>query len=222
LIKAIVSDESLGFFERPLDVCFQNTRKSSRCQRKIVVFLNKEECLFPSPNHPGQEHQKKPVRLLVDWAVYVSPENDQLVSQQRVFRKEFGFSSGQIGACAKHKRGRRWFKPTQKTFLKRMKAETDTLFDGGEYTARIEPLLHENGRVGRRVQAEWTLLIVLVSHKLRQGSLFHRAQHADSRRDVPSSQHRLSSPKFSSAVLYEVETDLKPASGGKTRGMCVP
>jgi hypothetical protein len=134
LIKAIVSDESLGFFERPLDLCLQNTRKSSRCQRKIVVFLNKEERLFPSPNHPGQEHQKKPVRLPVDRAFYLSPENDQLVSQQRVFRKEFGFSSGQIGECAKHKGGRRWFNPTPKMFLKRMKAETDTLFDGGEYT----------------------------------------------------------------------------------------
>jgi hypothetical protein len=134
LIKAIVSDESLGFFERPLDVCFQNTRKSSRCQRRSVVFLNKEERLFPSPNHPGQEHQKKPVRLPVDRALYVSPENDQLVSQQRVFRKELGFSSGQIGECAKRKGGRRWFNPAQKTFLKRMKAETDTLLDGGEYT----------------------------------------------------------------------------------------
>jgi hypothetical protein len=60
-------------------------------------------------------------------------ENDQLLSHQRVFRKEFGFSSGQIGECAKHKGGRRKFRPTQKTFLKRMKAETDTLFDESEY-----------------------------------------------------------------------------------------
>jgi hypothetical protein len=100
---------------------------------KDRLWLNKEECLFPSPNHPGQEHQKKPVRLPVDWACYLSPENDQLMSQQRVFRKEFRFSSGQIGECAKHKGGRRRFKPTQKTFLKRMKAETDTLFDESEY-----------------------------------------------------------------------------------------
>ncbi len=101
---------------------------------KQRLRLDKKERLFPSPNHPGQEHQKKPVRFPVDRALYLSPENDQLVSQQRVFRKEFGFPSGQIGEYAKHKGGRWWFNPAQKTFLKRMKAETDTLFDGGEYT----------------------------------------------------------------------------------------
>ena len=56
------------------------------------------------------------------------------MSQQRVFRKEFGFSSGQIGECAEHKGGRWWFHPAQKTFLQRMEVETDTLFDGGVYT----------------------------------------------------------------------------------------
>jgi hypothetical protein len=91
------------------------------------------ERLFPSPNHPGQEHQKKPVRLPVNRVFYLSPENDQLVSQQRVFCKEFGFSSGQIGECAKHKGGRRWFNPTQKTFLKRMKAEKYALLDRDEH-----------------------------------------------------------------------------------------
>ena len=56
------------------------------------------------------------------------------MSQQRVFRKEFGFSSGQIGECAEHKGGRWWFHPAQKTFLQRMEVETDTLFDRGVYT----------------------------------------------------------------------------------------
>jgi hypothetical protein len=134
LIKAIVSGERRGFFELSLDLCFQNTRKSSRCHREPRFWLNKEERLSPSPNHPGQQHQKKPICHAVDRAFYVSPENDQLVSQQRVFRKEIGFSSGQISKCAKNKGGRRWFHPPRKTFLKRMKAEAGTLFDGGEDT----------------------------------------------------------------------------------------
>ena len=92
------------------------------------LWLNKEERLFPGPNHPGQQHQKKPIRLAVDRAFDLSPENNQLVSQQRVFRKKFGFSPGQIDECAQHKGGRRWFNPTQKAFLKRMKAEADTLW----------------------------------------------------------------------------------------------
>ena len=36
LINVIVSCESLGLLERAFDLCFQNTRKSSRCQRRSV------------------------------------------------------------------------------------------------------------------------------------------------------------------------------------------
>src|SRR3984893_9933930 len=84
--------------------------------------------------HPGQANQKKPVHLLGDGALYLSPQNAELGSQRRVFRKEFGVSSGQIGECAEQKGGRWWFHPAQKTFLQRMNVETDTLFDGGVYT----------------------------------------------------------------------------------------
>ncbi len=36
LIKLIVSGVSLDFLELALDLCFQNTWKSSRCQRSTV------------------------------------------------------------------------------------------------------------------------------------------------------------------------------------------
>ena len=36
LIKLIVSGVSFGFLELALDLCFQNTPKSSRCQRSSV------------------------------------------------------------------------------------------------------------------------------------------------------------------------------------------
>ena len=36
LIKPMVSGVSFGFLELALDLCFQNTRKSSRCQRSSV------------------------------------------------------------------------------------------------------------------------------------------------------------------------------------------
>src|SRR5947209_14307161 len=41
------------------------------------------------------------------------------------------------------------------------------------------PLLREKRCVGRGVRAEWTSLMVLASHRLRQGGLFHRVQHVD-------------------------------------------
>ena len=80
LIKAIVSDESLGFLIWTFDVCFQNTRKSSRGPREIRRGLDKKERLFPGPNHPGQQHQEEPVGLPINWSFDPSMKDDQLVS----------------------------------------------------------------------------------------------------------------------------------------------
>jgi hypothetical protein len=43
-------------------------------------WLNKEESLFPSPNHPGQQHEKNPIRLPVDRAFDLTMEDDELLS----------------------------------------------------------------------------------------------------------------------------------------------
>ena len=77
--------------------------------------LDKEKRLFPGSNHPGEEHQQKPVRLPVHWSFDLSMKDDQLMSQQRVFRQQFGFASGQISERSEHKGGRQWFDPTRKT-----------------------------------------------------------------------------------------------------------
>jgi len=79
-INVMISDESLGLRERAFDVRFQNKRKSSRCQRRSVVFLDKEKRLFPGPNHPGENHREKPIALPVDGSFDLSTEDDQLVS----------------------------------------------------------------------------------------------------------------------------------------------
>jgi hypothetical protein len=56
-------------------------------------------------------------------------QDEQLVAQQRVFRQQFGFASGQIGECTNHKGGRWWLHPPQNLFLKHMKVERDVLLD---------------------------------------------------------------------------------------------
>jgi hypothetical protein len=96
---------------------------------KDRLWLDQEERLFPGPNHPGQEHQKKPVRLPVNRSFGLSMKDDQLVSYQGVFRQQVGFASGQIGECAQYERGRQWFDPPSNTFLERMQAKTDALLD---------------------------------------------------------------------------------------------
>jgi len=56
-----------------------------------------------------------------------------LVSQQRVFRHQFSFASGQIGDGAERKGGRQWFDPPQNTFLERLLAKTEALLDRRKY-----------------------------------------------------------------------------------------
>ena len=80
LINVIVSHESRDLLERAFDLRFQNKRKSSRCQREIRLWLDKEKCLFPGPNHPGENHQEKPIGLPGDGPFDLSTEDDQLVS----------------------------------------------------------------------------------------------------------------------------------------------
>jgi hypothetical protein len=79
-IKLIVSGDRFGLLVRALDVCFQNTRKSSRCKPQERLWLDKEECLFPEATHPGQEHKKKPICLPAGRAFALSAQNDELLS----------------------------------------------------------------------------------------------------------------------------------------------
>ena len=59
--------------------------------------LTEEERLFPGPRHPGQERQKQPIRLFAYRSLDLSTQDHELLPQQRVFRQQFGFASGQIG-----------------------------------------------------------------------------------------------------------------------------
>jgi len=96
--------------------------------------LDDKERLFPGPNHSGEKYQEHSVCFSVNWSFDLSTQDDQLVSQQRVFRQQFGSASGQISKRSKHKGGRQWFDPTQNTFLERVQVKTDTLLDRGKYT----------------------------------------------------------------------------------------
>jgi hypothetical protein len=78
-INVMVSHESRGLLERAFDLCLQNKRKSSRCQREIRLWLDEEKRLFPGPNHPGENHQEQPIDLQIDGVFDLSTENDQLM-----------------------------------------------------------------------------------------------------------------------------------------------
>jgi hypothetical protein len=59
-----------------------------------------------------------------------------LSSQHSVFRDQFRFSPGKISERAEQKGSRRWFDPTEETFLERVKAETNSLLDDTDQMKR--------------------------------------------------------------------------------------
>jgi hypothetical protein len=107
--------------------------------------LDDKERLFPGPNHSSEKYQKHSICFPVHWSFDLSTQNDQLVSQQRVFRQQFGFASGQISTRSGYKGSRQWFDPTPNTFLEPIQAKTDALLDRGKYA-----------------QHEWNLLFVKI------------------------------------------------------------
>jgi len=94
--------------------------------------LDDKERLFPGPNHSGEKYQEHSVCFAVNWSYDLSTQDDQLMSQQRVFHQQFGSASGQISKRSGHKGGRQWFDPTPNTFLERMQAKIDMLLDRGK------------------------------------------------------------------------------------------
>ena len=117
-----------------LRFAFPEPTKEFPMPAKEGLWLDEEECLLPGPCHPGQKDQKKPVSFPEDGPFDLSTEDDQLVTQECVFRQQFSFASGEIGERAEYKGSRWWFDPTQKTFLERVNAEADALLDQSEHT----------------------------------------------------------------------------------------
>jgi hypothetical protein len=136
LMKLITSGESLGFLERAWDLCFGEQAKELTMPAQKRLWLDEEKRLFPGPNHSGQEHEEKSVRLAVNWLLDLPMEDDELLSQERVFRDQFRFPLNKVRECAEHKGGCRWFDPTQETFLERVKAEANPLLDDDAQTER--------------------------------------------------------------------------------------
>ena len=67
------------------------------------LWLNDEQRLFPGPHYACQQDQEDAVRLATDRPFHLSTQDDQLMSQQRIFRQQFGFASGQIIERSKRK-----------------------------------------------------------------------------------------------------------------------
>ena len=61
--------------------------------------MDNEDRLFPLVESPREEHQEDPISSGTRWALHLTTEDDQRLSQQRILCQEFKPGSGQIGEC---------------------------------------------------------------------------------------------------------------------------
>jgi hypothetical protein len=111
LIMAIVSAATFGWCEEAFDLRFQTRRKSSRCHREPRLWLNNEEGLFPCPNHSCQEHEEQAIRFRACRPFHLPFEDDELLSQEGIFRHKLGLASAKVGEGLKRQGRSQWCGP---------------------------------------------------------------------------------------------------------------
>ena len=83
--------------------------------------LDDEQGLFPGPNHPCQKHQEDPIPSGIDRSLDLSPEDNQLLSEEGVFCHECGLAPGKVSQRAQQERSGGRFRPVSKALLKELK-----------------------------------------------------------------------------------------------------
>ncbi len=133
-VSFLVLDRICEIASTGLSICASRTNGRAQ-DASAEVFPAGQERVPVSRSEPSWlAAPGEVVRPAIDRLFDLSTENDELVSQQRVFRQQFSLASGQVGKHAEHQGGRRRFDPTQNSFLEHMKVEADSSLDRGKHT----------------------------------------------------------------------------------------
>ena len=132
MIKATVSAGIFGLEDAALDLYFQNRRASLAMPLEQRLWLDNEQGLFPGPNRLRQKHQEHPIRIGTGRSFHLSPEDDQLLAQERVFCHEFGLASGKVCQRPQQERGGVRFGPGDEAVVERLETKAYQPLDKGE------------------------------------------------------------------------------------------
>ena len=88
--------------------------------------------MFPGLNRLRQKNQEHVVRFGIGKPFHLSTENDQRLSQERVFCHEFGLASGKVCQRPQQERGGVRFSPGDEAVVERLKAKAYQPRDEGE------------------------------------------------------------------------------------------
>jgi len=96
------------------------------------LWLDNEQRLLPGSYHSGQKHQEYPIRFDTDGSFHLSPQNDELLTQERVFCHEFGLASGKVGQRPQQERSGVRFGPGDEAMVERLKTKACQPITEGE------------------------------------------------------------------------------------------
>ncbi len=94
------------------------------------IGLDNEERLFPTAGSPCEQHQKYLIRLGTHWALHLTAQRDELLTEQGIFSDEVRLGAGQIGERCTQEGVPRWPGPLQQALAEPMKTGTDLTFEG--------------------------------------------------------------------------------------------
>ena len=160
----------------------------------------------PSLNHPGQEHEKDTIRFRACRPFHLTLEDDELLSQKRVFRHQLGFTSAKISQCSKRQGGSEWSGPLKK-------ASTETLhrrnhepleMRKNHYELLLEEVASISSRPYKHLSTFSNCTLVAPRSATIDETLF-RSYESFFRTDVPSSQY--SSRRFFGMRCRSAEVD---------------
>jgi hypothetical protein len=93
--------------------------------------------LFPGANRLRQENREQPVCFGTDTLFHLTSEDDQRLSQERVFCHKFGLASGKVCKRLQQERGGVRFGPGDEALVERLKEKTYQTRDKGENPMQV-------------------------------------------------------------------------------------
>src|SRR5947209_7073703 len=86
------------------------------------LWLDNEKCLLPGPHHSCQQDHEHAVRPGTGRSFHLSPQNNELLTQESVFCDKLGLASGKVGQRPQQ-RGSVGFGPGEEAVVERLKTQ---------------------------------------------------------------------------------------------------
>lgn len=102
------------------------------------IGLHKEKCLFPISDGPRKHHQEQPIGPGIRRTLHLTTEDDQVLSEQRIFGDEFGLGASEFGERSGQGRAIGWLRPLKQALVRRDRCWTERLSEVSKPSTGME------------------------------------------------------------------------------------